>query len=389
MDLVNKNISVYATNGSCVTPLGINLFENIQGIKEGRTAITKIKDSTLQKESFYGAVLDKDLLHTEFSQLKYKGEFSILEKMMLLSVDEIAKLYASSLNEKCGLIISSTKGNIDALANENQEAYFLHHLANKIGKALGLSSEPIVLSNACVSGIMAISVAKRLIQTEVYDHCIVIGGDLFSKFVFAGFQSFQAISNQPCKPYDKSRDGITLGEAAASIFISKDKSLIDANSCFEIIGDSSINDANHISGPSRTGEGLYQSVENALKEANIESNSVDCISAHGTATLYNDEMEAQAFKRSGLETTPVFSLKSCYGHTLGAAGLLETVITLAFADENLIPPSGGYKNHGLTLGLNITTEMVEKEVNVVLKTASGFGGSNTAVLLKKCKNNEK
>lgn len=389
MDLVKKNISVYAANGSCVTPLGFNLIDNIQGIKEGRTAINKFNVPTLQKEEFFGAIIDKELLNRAFSKLTYEGDFSTLEKMMLLSVDEMVKTYQNQLNDKCGLIISSTKGNIDALFSDNKEAYFLHHLAKKIGNAIGLNKDPIVLSNACVSGIMAISVAKRLIQTEVYDHFIVLGGDLFSKFVFAGFQSFQAISNQPCKPYDKARDGITLGEAAAAIFITKDKSLVEDDSYYEIIGDSSINDANHISGPSRTGEGLFQSVENAIKEANIENTAIDCISAHGTATLFNDEMEAQAFTRSGIEETPVFSLKACFGHTLGAAGLLETVISLAFADDNLVPSSIGYQEHGLTLPLNISSEVQEKEVNIILKTASGFGGSNTAVLFKKCKTNEK
>lgn len=389
MDLVKKNISVYAANGSCVTPLGFNLIDNIQGIKEGRTAINKFNVPTLQKEEFFGAIIDKELLNRAFSKLTYEGDFSTLEKMMLLSVDEMVKTYQNQLNDKCGLIISSTKGNIDALFSDNKEAYFLHHLAKKIGNAIGLNKDPIVLSNACVSGIMAISVAKRLIQTEVYDHFIVLGGDLFSKFVFAGFQSFQAISSQPCKPYDKARDGITLGEAAAAIFITKDKSLVEDDSYYEIIGDSSINDANHISGPSRTGEGLFQSVENAIKEANIENTAIDCISAHGTATLFNDEMEAQAFTRSGIEETPVFSLKACFGHTLGAAGLLETVISLAFADDNLVPSSIGFKEHGLTLPLNISSEVQEKEVNIILKTASGFGGSNTAVLFKKCPFDEK
>ena len=389
MNLPQNNIPVYVASGTCVTPLGFNLVDNVQGIKDGRVAISKITDKSLQKESFYGAVIDKDLLNTAFSKLKYKGDFSTLEKMMLLSVDKIVDTYKDQLNDKCGIIFSSTKGNIEALASDNREAYLLHHLAKKISTAIGIETEPIVLSNACVSGVMAISIAKRLIQTEAYNHFIVVGGDLFSKFVFSGFQSFQAISNEPCKPYDKSRDGITLGEASAAIFVTKNRDLIQSDSCYEVIGDSSINDANHISGPSRTGEGLFQSVNNAMKEAQVESSAIDCVSSHGTATNFNDEMEAQAFNRAALENTPVFSLKACFGHTLGAAGLLETVISLAFADENLIPPSLGYREHGLTLPLNISSEIQAQEVNIVLKTASGFGGSNTAVLFKKCITDEK
>jgi len=389
VNLPQNKIPVYVTNGTCVSPMGFNLIDNIEGIKKGHIAISEITDENLQNESFYGAVINKELLNKAFSQLTYKGDFSTLEKMMLLAVDQIAIEYKAQMNDKCGIIISSTKGNINALSTENNEAYFLHHLAKKVSNAIGIESEPIVLSNACVSGIMAVSIAKRLIQTEAYNHFIVVGGDLFSKFVFTGFQSFQAISSQPCKPYDKSRDGITLGEASAAIFVTKDLNLIKSNSFYEVIGESSINDANHISGPSRTGEGLFQSIKNAVKESKIEVSSIDCISSHGTATNFNDEMEAQAFNRMKLEKTPVFSLKACFGHTLGAAGLLETVISLAFADQNLIPPSFGYNEHGVTLPLNINSEAIEKEVKIVLKTASGFGGSNTAVIFKKCTSDEK
>lgn len=389
MNLPQNRIPVYLSNGACVTPLGFNLNENIKGLKEGRTAINSIKDVNLQKDPFYGAVINKVKLNEAFLKLGYKADFSTLEKMMLLAVDEILRTYSDLLDDQCGLIISSTKGNIDALSTDDISPYFLHYLAKKICNTMGVKSEPIVLSNACVSGVMAISVAKRLIQTGAYKHFIIIGGDLFSKFVFSGFQSFQAISSEPCKPYDESRDGITLGEAAAAVFMTKERELIKSGSCFQIIGDSSINDANHISGPSRTGEGLFQSINNAIKGADIGSTTIDCISSHGTATNFNDEMEAQAFNRAALENTPVFSLKACFGHTLGAAGLLESVISLAFAEEDLIPPSLGYHTHGLTLPLNICSEIQEKKVDTILKTASGFGGSNTAVIFKKCDSNEK
>lgn len=389
MNLQQKKIPVYVANGECVTPLGFSLDENIRAIKKGDIAIRKVVNEQLQKEPFYGAIIDKEALEHQFSKLNYEGTFSTLEKMMLVAVQGIVIKHQKQLNDQCGIIFSSTKGNIDALSEENKEAYFLHHLAKKVSTAIGIETEPIVLSNACVSGAMAISVAKRLIQSGHYNHFIVIGGDLFSRFVFSGFQSFQAISSEPCRPYDKARDGITLGEAAAAIFVTKNQEIIKADTSYEVIGDASINDANHISGPSRTGEGLFQSVNNALKVAEINSTAIDCISSHGTATIYNDEMEAQAFNRAALENTPVFSLKAIYGHTLGAAGLLESIISMAFLNENLIPPSLGYTAHGLTLPLNINKAFLKKEADVLLKTASGFGGSNTAILFKKYNGDEK
>ena len=144
------------------------------------------------------------------------------------------------------------------------------------------------LSNACVSGILAISVSKRMIQSELYDNIFVVAGDEVSEFVLSGFNAFQAMSDLACKPYSKNRTGVSLGEATAAVLVSAEA----RNAKIKVIGDSSINDANHISGPSRTGEGLFRSIQNAMKEAKINSDQIDYISAHGTATPFNDEMEA-------------------------------------------------------------------------------------------------
>lgn len=379
-----ENISVYTQSGHCLTPFGTHLIQQVEKIKNANTAITLHQKKQFCTDSFYGSIIEDELLETAFETLRFKGEFTRLEKMMLIVGQQLILDFKEIIDEKCGVIFSTTKGNIDALETPSDIAYFLPFLAKKVCKTLGLNVEPIVLSNACVSGIMAISVAKRLIQSGEYNHFIIIGGDIFSRFVFSGFQSFQAISKNPCRPYDKCRDGISLGEAAASILVSKDKHLFDTSAVFEIVGESSINDANHISGPSRTGEGLFQSVENAINEAGIGANQIDCISAHGTATIYNDEMEAQAFNRSQLSTTPLYSLKSYFGHTLGAAGLLETVFGLQLAKEQLIPASLGYEEHGLTLPLHVNKQLKSQKINYLLKTASGFGGCNTAVIFKKC-----
>lgn len=380
MKPTNFNTPVYVGSGEIITPLGRNLKENIMAIKKGQTAIQSHNVPAFHSEPFMGAIIPE-----EFIAQERQSDLTRLEQLMLSVSRSISEKYKDVLNDNCGLIISTTKGNIDALEGEGNERYYLTNLAKKVSQKIGLSTNPIVLSNACVSGVMAISVAKRMIQVGRYNHLIIIGADLFSRFVFSGFQSFQAVSNEPCKPYDKNRDGITLGEASAALFVTKDSDLFSSDeSYYQVMGDSSINDANHISGPSRTGEGLYRSVENAIREAGISRSEIDFVSSHGTATNYNDEMEAQAFNRSEIESIPTFSLKGYFGHTLGAAGLLETVISLAFADQNEVPVSLGYEEHGVTLPLNVTKEVISKDVKVILKTASGFGGSNTAVIFKKC-----
>ena len=146
--------------------------------------------------------------------------------------------------------------------------------ADVIKEYFGLAHQPEILSVACISGVAALIWGHRLIQEGRYDHVIVCGADVLSKFVISGFMSFKALSPEICKPHDKDRVGLNLGEAAATIILSS-----KIQSDFRIVNGSTSNDANHISGPSRTGEGLYRASVQALNEQRI-----DYISAHGTAT---------------------------------------------------------------------------------------------------------
>ncbi len=147
----------------------------------------------------------------------------------------------------------------------------------------------------------------------------------------------------------------------------------------KVKGGSVSNDANHISGPSRTGEELALAVNKALAEAGT-GKQIDFISAHGTATAFNDEMEAKAFSVCGLENVQLNSMKGFFGHTLGAAGVIESVVTLESMKRNVLVPSLGYENSGVSMPLNIIRQTEKKEINTSLKTASGFGGCNAAVV---------
>ncbi len=230
---------------------------------------------------------------------------------------------------------------------------------------------------------MAIAVAKNMIQAGKYKDAFVIAGDEISEFVISGFNSFQAIGSEPCKPYDKNRNGINIGEAAAAAYITSEPSE-NEKFRFKVLGDSAINDANHISGPSRTGDGLYGSIKNAMMEAHISAEEIGFISAHGTATLYNDEMESIAFNRMELQNIPLNSMKGYYGHCLGASGLLESIISMESALQNTLIPSKNFEEIGVTQPLNIIKENQPANIRYILKTASGFGGCNAAIVLEKC-----
>ncbi|MGQ7947258.1 beta-ketoacyl synthase N-terminal-like domain-containing protein [Flavobacterium sp. WC2509] len=371
---------VYITETNCITPIGFDVATNIKNIGNEVSAIQLHDNPKLLNTAFYAAIINDSALDLAFAKVSSVDGYSRLEKMMILALEPIIKKNKLDLNERTAFILSTTKGNISVLENQNNiESAYLNVLAKKIADFFGFKTEPIVVSNACVSGILAVSVAKRLIQANLYDNIFVVAGDEVSKFVVSGFTSFQAMSNLPCKPYSVNRTGVTLGEAAAAVLISSNKE----NAKVKIIGDGSINDANHISGPSRTGEGLYRSIQSALAEAKINSDQIDYISAHGTATPFNDEMEAIALNRLGLENVPVNSFKGYYGHTLGASGLLETVIGIQSVEGNKLFASLGFDAIGVSQPINVIEKKKNAAIRYFLKTASGFGGCNTAVLFEK------
>ncbi|MEO7522825.1 MAG: beta-ketoacyl synthase, partial [Ferruginibacter sp.] len=196
----------------------------------------------------------------------------------------------------------------------------------------------------------------------------------------SGFQSFQAISQKPCKPFDAARDGINLGEAGATVVLSCNEKYSGE---IKIAGGSTSNDANHISGPSRTGEELFIAIKKAMKEAAVTENDIDFISAHGTATLYNDEMEAKAITLANMQSVPVNSLKGFYGHTLGAAGIIESIIAIHSLKEDIVFPTMGFNDIGVSVPLNVSNKLKKAPLKNALKTASGFGGCNAALVMRK------
>ncbi|OXB02770.1 beta-ketoacyl synthase N-terminal-like domain-containing protein [Flavobacterium pectinovorum] len=373
---------IYITETNCITPLGFDIESNVEAILRGESGIQLHGDVSLMPNSFYASIISTEKINNAFEKISTDKKYSRLEKMMILALEPIIKNSGVELNSKTAFILSTTKGNITALKEDSEASFNNAHLdvlAKNVADFFGFKTQPIVVSNACVSGILVVSIAKRMIQSELYDNIFVVAGDEVSEFVLSGFNAFQAMSDLPCKPYSKNRTGVSLGEATAAVLISAEAK--DAK--IKVIGDSSINDANHISGPSRTGEGLFRSIQNALKEAQIDADKLDYISAHGTATPFNDEMEAIALSRLNLQNAPINSLKGFYGHTLGASGLLETVIAIESANKNMLFESKGFDEIGVSETINIIEKNEDATINYFLKTASGFGGCNTAVVFEK------
>lgn len=370
--------NVYAIAADITSGIGMGIDVHWQAIEDKQTGIKEYQNKAYSPEPFYGSMLSDEQWQVINSKEGIRKDLSSFERLCTYSaIVALSKLEQELDLDKTGVVLSTTKGNIEYLSQEKEGDLNLHTSAQKIADALKVPNKPIVVSHACISGAVALLYGQRLLQSGRYNNVIVVGCDRFTPFVLNGFQSFQAVAGGPCKPFDKNRTGINLGEAAATIVLSVKS---NGKKSAKLLSGATSNDANHISGPSRTGEELYDAINRAINSAGITAHDIDMISAHGTATLYNDEMEAKAINLSGMADVPVHSMKSYSGHTLGAAGVLESAMILESLHHQQLIPSAGYDESGVSVPLNVTQTIEMVEIQYVLKTASGFGGCNAALV---------
>jgi len=359
-------VKIFIGGENIISPLGNGIKENFSKLRDNVSGISIFKNAGFNKEEICLSRISCN------STSKY-------DFLLNTCLDEVKKNVSSDIftSDKMILVISTTKGDI--------EKSFTGTIVNSTGelqKKNFLKHFPVIVSNGCASGVIAINTAADLIRAGIYDNAIIIGCDVISDFILYGFQSLFSISPSPCRPFDKNRKGITLGDGCASVVLSKNTSIF-IDPPIEYMEGTSSNDANHISGPSRTGEGLVRTVRKTLALAEMNEKEIDFISAHGTGTIYNDEMESIAFDRLGMNHIPLNSLKGYFGHTLGAAGVIETAICLQSMRNNMVIKSLGFEIPGIPKQLNIANENKKQEIRTVLKTASGFGGCNASLILKK------
>jgi len=370
-------IHSHIENTNIISPLGWDTRENLLAVLSGKEGIQDYKKGSLSPVDLPLALLNWTELEKRFLDLVGKEknrQFTRFEKMGILSVsDALRSSRVDPGDPETAFILSTTKGNVELLdesADFDPDRLYLWKSARVIADFFACGSKPVIVSNACVSGVSAMLVGHQMIRSGKYKHAIVLGADLVSRFIVSGFQSFLSLSSKPCRPFDSDRDGLTLGEAAATLILSNNPGEV------ELVAGSTSNDANHISGPSRTGEGLLLAIRNTLKDRAKPG----VISAHGTATLYNDEMESIALSRAGLEGVAVNSLKGYFGHTLGSAGLVESIINIECLKQGNLPATKGFSTPGVSGDINVSNRFGKGEKESLLKIASGFGGCNAAAL---------
>lgn len=250
-----------------------------------------------------------------------------------------------------------------------------HSLGDFVRAALGLEGIVVTVGTACSSSAKVFAQAQRLIHCGLADAAVIGGVDSLCGSVLFGFNSLDLVSPEPCRPFDVARRGISLGEAAGFALLER-----DGDSGPWLLGCGESSDAHHMSSPHPQGLGARRSIEAALANAGLPAAAVDYINLHGTASQKNDEVEAALIAEMFPATTRASSTKGWTGHTLGAAGIVEAIVTLIATETGLIPGTLNTETLDPTCGPQVCIANHEADVRVALTNSFGFGGSNCSLL---------
>ena len=376
-----------------LSPLGDSTAANLQAVRNGATAIRQWNGRWQLPQPFMASLFSE----SQMAQWPCGESHTPFEAMAIASVSKAIAMWRQQAGPamprlddgRTVLVLSTTKGNIgllDQLTDERQttdpqllQRLSLGHSAEVIAKAVGIPTMPIVVDNACISGASAIVFATRLLRMGRYDHAVVCGAERQSRFIVSGFQSLKALSSQVCRPFDIDRTGLNLGEAAATVILSRTA----PEPGWHVVAGAVRNDAHHISAPSMSAEGAWRALESVKSTAGVDSEQLAFLSTHGTATMFNDQMEAVAIDRAGLGQVPVNAVKANFGHTMGACGVLETVLSMAAIDAGIILPTKNFAELGVSRRINVTTKEMPTCKFSFIKMLSGFGGVNVALFMSK------
>lgn len=369
-------LKVVSTN--IVSPLGMSSQENWRAVMQGRSALRRLENYKGIPLPFVASVFTLE----QVEELAVEG-FTRFESLAIRSITEaLTHTDLSVHGERTIFILSTTKADVEELGfvEEMDGDYHRPALsAQRIAEHVGIGGGAIVCCNACISGVSAQILADRLISCGHYDNAVVCGADLVSSFTASGFLSFKSLSNEACRPFDADRQGLNLGEAAATIVFTRADSLRDGDWLFER-GEMD-NDAFHLSTPAPSGEGARKVLEAVMKGR--DASELAFVSAHGTATMFNDQMESVAIEKAGLSSVPLTALKGWFGHTLGASGVLEVILGMMAVSESVVLPLRGFREIGVSGKVNLSPELRATDKNSFLKMISGFGGCNAAALYRR------
>lgn len=289
----------------------------------------------------------------------------------------------------CGLILATTKGdmaaletwmNADMTSGTNLTPPLLADSVDKLADEFGLSGPRLVISTACSSGLTALIEAAMMVQSGEVRRMLVCGADVACGFVRDGFNALKALSPTRCRPFDLRRDGLSLGSAAAACLVTSTRAESDTDGpCVLMEGWGISSDATHLTAPDRDASGLIRAIQQALGE--LTPGEIDAVFLHGTGTIYNDAMEAQAMRHIFTHAPYLTAAKGFLGHTLGASGVIEIALAACMLRHQRIGAITGLEEPQWPELNFVRHTAVSASLRRILKTASGFGGLNAAIVL--------
>ncbi len=405
---------VVITGLGAITPIGKNVEETWEGIKEKKCGIDEITqlDTTNFKTKLAGEV--KDFNVADYLDVKQARRLDRSSQFALVAAREAFKDSGITKEntdfERVGIFVSSGIAGLKTL-QEQSGVYFekgnnrvspmfipmviANMPAGNVAIDLGLKGESISIVSACASSTHAVGEAYKTIKYGSEDVIFAGGCEAgICELGIAGFENMKALShatdkNRASIPFDKERTGFVMGEGAGILVLEDLEHALKrgAKIYAEVIGYGATSDAYHITSPAPEGEGGARAMKRAIEDANIKPEDIDYINAHGTSTHLNDSCETMAIKTAlgdASKKVMVSSTKGNIGHLLGAAGGVEAVICAKTIQDSIVPPTINYKEKDEECDLDIVPNEVRKAtVNIVMSNSLGFGGHNATIILKK------
>jgi len=393
-------VAVVATG--IVSPLGFGLGETFTALREGRDCVSPVTRFSVEhcRCKTAGQVSDVRLTRAGEPQLRSERLHRVAQMMILALGEALAQ--APGFQPELS-VVGTTSGGMtfgeeyyrglkgSRVSTRSAASLIANYTPQKpvmdAQEAFGLSAPCQIIANACASGTNAIGHAFECVRSGRYQRVLTGGYDALSELVFVGFDSLQASTPERCRPFDRERSGLVLGEGAAILLLENFDSARDrgAKIVAEITGYGLSTDNHHLTQPNPSGSGPRQAMEGALQSAGIAAAEIDYINAHGTATPFNDAAEGKAIAEL-FDGVAVSSTKGMMGHSLGAAGAIEAVISVLALQNQFLPPNINFRNGDAGLDLNIIEKNSQPgRLRSVLSNSFGFGGTNASVIIRAIK----
>ncbi len=390
-------IRVAIVAAGVVSPLGAGLAETAEALRAGKDCVTPVERFSVAQTrcKTAGQIPDEQL--DRFHLAPRGRRLHRAARMMIVA---LAEALAHAPDFKPQLTVMGTTSGGMTFGEEYYRSLHgrssLRRAPSRIAnytpqkpimdaqEALGLSAPCQVIANACASGTNAIGHAFDCVRSGKYERVLCGGYDAISELVFVGFDSLQASTAEKCRPFDRARTGLVLGEGAAVLALENLASAEarDAVILGEVIGYGLSTDNHHLTQPNPSGSGARQAMERALASADLPPSEIDYINAHGTATPFNDAAEGKAIAEL-FGRVPLSSTKSMMGHSLGAAGAIEAVVSLLALRDQFLPPNINFRESDESLDLDIVANTARPaKIRTVLSNSFGFGGTNASVILR-------